>query len=903
MSRSSPELDAVVLALASGFVIGLGFVAMLRVDIWLWPSVLLGIFAAELAFGRSLGDAALGAVSLLLAPLFALGLRRITPEPLARAESPLIVLRLVALALAALLPAASLVFASPAPPEAAEILPRLLSVWASLALGAVLLASPLLACSAATWHRLGRSHELLRAIAIWIAVGVLSGLACFIEPLRPLLFVVLLAQAWLSAREDRFVAGCATIVAGCVVAAAAASGERLELVAASTDASLLSFLATLIGLQLMVSALAGKQLVEHHALEQSRLQNRDLMEAAGDAVFLIDGDGVVFDANENACASLGRPIETLVGLPVSDFDVEMDQARVIELVSQIRDEGAPPFETTHRHADGHSFPVEVRVSPVRSDGAPGVIAVVRDLTERRRAQAALIENEARLRAIVDNEPECVKVLDADCRLLDMNPAGIKMIAAESIDQVRGWNTLDLLAPDFREGFAEGVAEVFRGNKTFQVFEIIALDGTRRWMEQHAVPLRDPNDPSKVKEMLAVTRDITERKRNELEMLHKQRLEALGTLAGGIAHDLNNLLAPIMLSLEELNSLRGSNTELVSTLEASTQRASDMVKQLLSFARGFEGERRTIQVEDLIAELRGIVQATFPKNMVLDFDTSPDVGAILGDPTQLHQVLLNICVNARDAMPEGGVLGVRTTKRRVLCRVEGDALRPVDPDRAGANVEQRDFVVIAIRDTGCGIPEDTQSRIFEPFYTTKGPDKGTGLGLSSALGIVESHGGFIRLESKLGRGSRFEICLPMQAVDAATVGGNGAVCAVSGEGRTALVVDDEDAVRYVTERALKRMGFEVVPVGSGEEGLEALRERGAEFSIVISDLRMPGMDGLEFLRAARQALPDVALVLTTGRMDEASMAEGDQIEGLIRLAKPYTIKELQRTLQEAFAQAL
>jgi len=650
----------------------------------------------------------------------------------------------------------------------------------------------------------------------------------------------------------------------------------------------------LVLLQYLVATVVGDHLLEHEALVESEQRTRELMEAVGDAIFVIDDQGRVADANHVAWRSLGLTQAQLIGMRVADFEPRVGGGHPHELIQEASEGFLAPFETEHRRADGSVFPVEVKVSPFHKDGRACVVVVARDLTQRKAEQQAVIENEQRLRAIFEHEPECVKLVGRDHELIDMNPAGLSMIAADGIDQVRGLDVRELMAPGYVELFEEGVAAVFRGEKTFQLFEVIDLDGSRHWMEQHAAPLWDPDDPTRVKEMLAVTRDITERKRSEQLGLHRQRLEALGTLASGIAHDLNNLLAPILLSIGELDSVRGLDPALVKTLEGSTRRAADMVSQLLGFSRGLEGEHRRIDPLDIVDELERIVRATFPKSIELVFEVPGEdesCCSIAGDPTQLHQVLLNLCVNSRDAMGGGGgrlVVGAS-------CRTHagGDVPGPLE-------AEAGDYLVFTVRDSGVGIPAGELERIFEPFYTTKGPDRGTGLGLSSALGIIGDHGGFVTIDSKEGEGTCFEVYLPAISSRRESKRLVRYQEPLEGIGRTVLVVDDEVAVLAVAERVIQRLGFEVQAVTSGEEGLAMLEELGDAVELVLSDLRMPGMGGAEFLTETRRRWPGLPLVLATGHLDPAHAERLAALEGLVRLEKPYSITELQAALHQALS---
>ena len=615
----------------------------------------------------------------------------------------------------------------------------------------------------------------------------------------------------------------------------------------------------------------------------------ELIDALADALFLIDQQGRVLDVNRHACESLGLSRSQVLVRTWGDLDRSHEPDRPRRLLEHARAGRPSNFVAQLRRADGQSVRMEMRASALALPDGEGLVLLGRERAAHEAPLASPTEQQARFQAIVENEPECVKILDADCALLDMNPAGIRMIAAESIEQVRGWNTLDLVAPAFRERFRAGVEDVFRGQKTFQVFEIVALDGTRRWMEQHSVPLWDPERPGSVKEMLAVTRDITERKLSEKKQLHQQRLEALGTLAGGIAHDLNNLLAPVMLSMGELAHTPGVDPSLISIVDGSVQRAAAMVRQLLSFSRGLEGECLPLSPAGLLDELVRIIQGSFPKSIELLVAPPANVGHVLGDPTQLHQVLLNLCVNARDAMPEGGTLTLKI-ETHTLERAREEGSRTL---AAG------DYVAFVVRDSGEGMSEAVRERIFEPFYTTKGPDQGTGLGLSSALGIVKKHGGWIELESTPGAGSTFRVLLPQVETEAAPQADALEPAALDGRGRCVLLVDDEPAVLKVGQRSLERLGFRVLSAASGEEACSLLDRHAPDVELVISDLRMPGMNGLELLRRAQEQCPRAAQILTTGYLDERSSRELGELDQLRKLEKPYTSEQLAEQLKELF----
>ncbi|HVY69413.1 MAG TPA: response regulator [Verrucomicrobiae bacterium] len=388
----------------------------------------------------------------------------------------------------------------------------------------------------------------------------------------------------------------------------------------------------------------------------------------------------------------------------------------------------------------------------------------------------------------------------------------------------------------------------------------------------------------------VTCDITERKRTEAQMFRAQRLESIGTLASGVAHDLNNALAPILMSVEMLRLHPPEPARMLDIIESSAKRGADMVRQLLTFARGVEGERILIQPRRIIREMEAIIKGTFPKNIQLKSEIAGGLSMILGDATQLHQVLLNLCVNARDAMPGGGTLTLVAENREIdqtYARVSQDA----KPGK---------YVVWRVKDTGTGISAEVQERIFEPFFSTKSPDKGTGLGLSTVAGIVKSHGGFVRLHSEPGQGAVFSVFLPASdssAHDPTPLAKSGTQ--FRGNGETILVVDDEPHVREVVRKALALLNFKVVTAVDGTDALVKVADKRQELHLVITDCHMPNMDGVNFVRVLKHMAPAAKTVVTSGRFGEQEVAEFKSIGVSALLEKPFGQDSLIDVLKSVF----
>ena len=405
------------------------------------------------------------------------------------------------------------------------------------------------------------------------------------------------------------------------------------------------------------------------------------------------------------------------------------------------------------------------------------------------------------------------------------------------------------------------------------------------------PIRDSEGV--IRHFVAIKEDITESKALEGRLMRAQRLESIGLLASGVAHDLNNVLAPILMSIDWLKNRYPTpdSHQILNIMESSAQRGAGVVRQILTFAHGIEGERVEIVPRHLIHEVQQMISGTFPPGIEIDVQFAPDLKSVIGDPTQLHQVLLNLAVNARDAMPNGGCLTISAEN----CRLSEKEARMTVNARTG------DFVLFTVSDTGSGIPPEILDRIFDPFFTTKPKGRGTGLGLSTVHGLVRSHGGFVTVNSALGVGSRFTVYIPAAAEHPSQAKPQGGGQLLQGDGRRLLLVDDELAVRRVGEEVLSHFGFSVVTAADGIEALEKFHEFGGHFAAVITDVGMPRMGGDDLAAALRTIAPDLSIIASTGILSESqTMTKMKALKAAgveIVLNKPFTAELLMNALKK------
>lgn len=463
---------------------------------------------------------------------------------------------------------------------------------------------------------------------------------------------------------------------------------------------------------------------------------------------------------------------------------------------------------------------------------------------------------------------------------------------KSAERLYGWTAAEAIGrlvteikDQNSEVFQQAFEKVMQAGEWDGELNQVGKDGRKLIVEGRWTLLRDA--AGQPRSILVINTDITERKKVEEQLLRAQRMESLGTLAGGIAHDLNNALTPIMMSIEllKLHEQDALRLGVLATIENSARRGADMVRQVLSFSRGVEGQRVEVQAGHLLKGIEKIANETFHKNIRVSSDIPANLWIVLGDPTQIHQMLLNLCVNARDAMPNGGTLKLSA----------GNLILDEQCAAMIAGAKPGPYLFIELEDSGTGMPPEVIDRIFEPFFTTKELGKGTGLGLSSALAIIKSHQGFIRVSSELDKGSKFQVYLPAQIVEGASMPPPLQNEMPHGNGELVLLIEDEEPVRHITGQTLESFGYRVLPAADGVEASTLYATHKDQISVVLTDMMMPVMDGPATIQVLMRMNPRVRIIAASGLSVKDMVARAANAGVTHFIPKPYTAETLLRML--------
>jgi PAS domain S-box-containing protein len=593
---------------------------------------------------------------------------------------------------------------------------------------------------------------------------------------------------------------------------------------------------------------------------------------------------------------------------------DIDRTEVRRVSTALRKWETVTTTLLNHKKDGTKFWNEMTITPVADPSGwfTHWVAIERDVTKRRAEEEELrqlttdLENrvlqrsgelaasEARFQQLAGAIDDVFWLKEAHPeKILYISPA-YERIWGRTCDSLMhsplAW--LEAVHPDDRAFVHAALLKDQLVGKYDVEYRIVRPDGEVRWIHERAylVKASARSGPA----IAGVASDVTQAKLMQQQVLRSQRVDSIGTLAGGVAHDLNNALAPILMANELLRAAYPNATKYVQMIENSANRCAAMVRQLLVFARGYEGIKADMDPKLALAELATIVESTFPKSIQFVHQVAPDLASISSDPTQFHQVLLNLCVNARDAMESGGLL-----------QLEAENVEIDSTYAAGySDAKPGKYVAIRVKDSGRGMPPDVIAKIFDPFFTTKAPDKGTGLGLSTVAGIMRGHGGFIRVYSTPGKGSLFAIYFPIAEDNSKAAPGSGAPLnsatapgKYQGHGEGILVVDDEPMMREIATEVLTALGFSVTVASDGTDALMKVAEMRNVLKLVITDLHMPHLDGLGFARVLRRMAPEMKIIITSGRMETRDIAEFENLGVTHFLTKPFNQLKLVTAMQE------
>jgi len=627
--------------------------------------------------------------------------------------------------------------------------------------------------------------------------------------------------------------------------------------------------------------------MEQSLMEQVR-DNFELRQALDRhaVVAITDTEGTITFANDKFCQISGYSREELIGQNHRIMKSDHHPPGFFREMWECIRSGLPwQGEVKNRTKSGQTYWMDTTIVPLLDEsGTPRSYLTLRtDITKRKEAEQQL-QFQA---SLIDKARDAILVTDMSEEITFWN---------QGAEQVFGWSRQEALGQKasallkfHEEDWLAALQDLQRHQGWAGEIQCERRDGEKRLTDCTLTIVETGSTEENC--VLAIHSDITEKKGLERQFFRAQRMESIGRLAGGIAHDLNNMLAPILISISNLRDTEDpeAKEEILELMETSAQRAAGLIRQVLSFSRGVEGKRIELDVAILVGEIASIIEETFPKSIHLEVELPGDLWSVHGDATQIYQVLMNICVNARDAMPEGGTLKITAGNESI--------------DRHYSNLnwdaEPGTYVAVSISDQGQGISKENIDKIFEPFFTTKPVGEGSGIGLSTCSAIVKSHGGFIHVYSEAEKGTTFRVYFPSKSdLGSQVIPSRHASASFRGDGQTLLVVDDEQAIRLATCKILQRYGFKTLEAGNGAEAAALFAEKAKEIDLVLTDMAMPIMDGYALIIALRSINSDVKIIATSGLASNGGLARAMGAGVKHFIAKPFTADNLLSTIGQA-----
>jgi len=635
------------------------------------------------------------------------------------------------------------------------------------------------------------------------------------------------------------------------------------------------------------------QRVEEHseALYESESQYRSLIDQAMDNIFVFDADsGQFLDVNAAACSCLGYSREDMLGLTITDVVVSQSVEFLPAVIDRLEAEGTIVLEGLHRRQDGDTFPVETHLGLILIKDGIRVLAISHDITERKEAENRLSRAHALLQSLLNGIPDLISFKNTQGIYLGCNQAFCEFVGKRNQDQVVGITDYDMFDADLADSFRRNDQAMLVQEKPQRNEEWVNYpDGRKVLLDTLKTPYYGPN--SEQLGVIGISRDITEQRQTEEQLLQAQKMEGIGTLVGGIAHDFNNMLAGMMGNLYLIShdvSLSSDGLVKIERINELCERATNMIAQLLTFARKGMIRMQPVAFRPFLQEALELAELAIPENIQLihAFDADESI-TVMGDEVQLQQMVLNLLVNARDA-----VNAVSRPRIHVgLKRIGTEARLHENHQGLGDGP----WLELSVTDNGCGIPESIRDQLFEPFFTTKDVGEGTGLGLSTVYGVVQSHQGAIQIDSKQHEGATFRIYLPSHG-EQVMKADNSSGQLPRGHGETILLVDDEQIVLTTTSALLTHLGYRVI---TAHHGLDALEKEGLDsVKLALLDVVMPEMGGVETAGRLRAINPNMPIIFATAYDRKKVLEKQDQLSNSWILNKPFRLQLLATALQDA-----
>jgi two-component system, cell cycle sensor histidine kinase and response regulator CckA len=614
-----------------------------------------------------------------------------------------------------------------------------------------------------------------------------------------------------------------------------------------------------------------------------------VVDTANVEFYLINAEGGFAYVNQAAAKNLGYSEAEFLALNFADIDPEIGP-RAQQLWPEWKRQGTLRFETTHRTKSGQMVQKEVDAVCVTLDGADFICAFVRDITERKRMETALLESGEQYRDLFESASDLIQFVRPDGSFLRVNPAW-RDTFGYSEEEVEHLTIFQLIDPDCTEHCLETFQRVLEQGRVDRIETAFVSKHGDKIMIQGAASCRYENGKPQVTR--CIFRNVSEEKKLQAQLLQSQKLEAIGRLTSGVAHDFNNLLTTILSYSELLLRRLPASDPLAEALRSIREagiRGAALTRQLLTFSRHQVVDVRVIDLNSIVSGLSAMIRRLIHPGIHFTVEVQPGgQGRILADQHQIEQVLLNLAINARDAMADGNVLTISCVEE-VLEQSEFSSFGEIAPGR---------YVVLVVSDTGAGMSNEVQEHIFEPFFTTKPQGKGTGLGLATAYGIVKQHSGYIVLQSEPGKGTTFRLYFPKveAPVESAVIG---AVLEVLQGSETILVVDDEPEILAVIRHSLEAIGYTVLTAASAGEALHLVEEGGEKIDLLLTDVVMPGMTGHGLAARVQAAEPRIRVLFMSGYTDSMLEEHGVSRTHANFISKPLSPSELAIKIRKVLA---